>query len=76
MFTLAYYDGRSGMQMSYKTFSEAKRAGDAKWTHLTDAEKERYTEFETGAFFAIFEGCRTQIDGEIAYDYAEEFLEA
>lgn len=72
MFTFGYYNGNSGRELTFDTKAEAMIEADVKWNRLTRAEKMKYTDPTTGAYFAVFEGS-TVDDCRIVEDWADRF---
>lgn len=71
-FTFGYYDGNSGVEMTFDSYEEAEKEAEYKWDRLTPKEKIKYTDPDTGAYFAIFEGGNSIDDCIIVRDFAEE----
>lgn len=71
MFTFGYFNGNSGREMVFDTKAEAMIEADVKWNRLTRAEKARYTDPTTGAYFAVFEGGNSTDDCRVVEDWAD-----
>ena len=72
MYTFGYYNGNAGRELTFNTKAEAMIEADVKWNRLTRAEKMKYTDPTTGAYFAVFEGS-TVDDCRIVEDWADRF---
>lgn len=73
MYTFGYYNGNTGREMVFDTKAEAMIEADTKWNRLTRAEKMKYTDPTTGAYFAVFEGGNGTDDCRIVEDWADRF---
>ena len=71
MFTFGYFNGNSGRELTFDTKAEAMIEADTKWNGLTRAEKAKYTDPTTGAYFAVFEGGNSFDDCRIVEDWAD-----
>ena len=72
MYTFGYYNGNSGRELTFDSKAEAMIEADVKWNRLTRAEKMKYTDPTTGAYFAVFEGS-TVDDCRVVEDWADRF---
>ena len=71
MFTFGYHNGNTGRELTFDNGAEALLEADAKWHRLTRAEKLKYTDPTTGAYFAVFEGGNNIDDCRVVEDWAD-----